>query len=68
MAVKNLCNLFKTVLDFHAPLRIMSQKEFRLSSKPYITQGIFDSIRTKNKLFKKYMESSDHKIKQFYKK
>ena len=29
-------------------------------------QRIFNSIKTKNKLLKKHIETSDHKIKQFF--
>ena len=35
----------------------MSRKEKCLSDKPWITRGILKSIKTKNKLFKKYFKS-----------
>ena len=49
--------MFNSVLDKHAPKRLMSRKEKRLSDKPWITRGILKSIKTKNKLFKKYFKS-----------
>ena len=35
----------------------MSRKEKRLSEKPWITRGILTSIKTKNRLFKKYFKN-----------
>ena len=55
--VANLTTMFNSVLDKHAPKRLMSRKEKRLSDKPWITRGILKSIKTKNKLFKKYFKS-----------
>ena len=48
----------------------MSRKGKRLNKKPWITQGILTSIKTKNRLFKKYYKSnsSDSSKKQQYKK
>ena len=48
----------------------MSRKGKRLNKKPWITQGILTSIKTKNRLFKKYYKSnsSDSSTKQQYKK
>ena len=48
----------------------MSRKEKRLNEKPWITRGILTSIKTKNRLFKKYYKSnsSDSSKKQQYKK
>ena len=48
----------------------MSRKEKRLNEKPWITRGILTSIKTKNRLFKKYYKSnsSDFSKKQQYKK
>ena len=48
----------------------MSRKEKRLNEKPWITRGILTSIKTKNRLFKKYYNSnsSDSSKKQQNKK
>ena len=47
----NYSNLF----DKYFPYIRMSRKEFK--SKPHITKGIKVSIRTKNKLYKKYLNN-----------
>ena len=55
----NLVNMFNSIIDRHAPLRPMSRQENRLSDKPWITRGIFTSIKTKNKHFKKYFKNKN---------
>ena len=57
--VSSLIAIFKDILDRHAPLRPMSKKEQRLSNKPWITPGILNSIKTKNKLFQNYFKSNN---------
>ena len=42
-------------------MRPMSRKEKRLTDKPKITRGILTSIKTKNRLYKKYVKNkNDH--------
>jgi len=65
---QQLLKIFKLVLDKHAPLRPMTRKEKRLNKKPWITKGIFKSIKTKNRLFRSYFKSNDPEKKYFYKK
>ena len=55
----NLVIMFNSVIDRHAPLRPMSRQENRLSVKPWITRDILTSIKTKNKLFKKYFKNKN---------
>ena len=59
---------FKSIIDKHAPSRTMSRKELRLNKKPWITKGILISIKTKNKLFKKFVKNSNQMDKANYKK
>ena len=56
--VNSLIAIFKDILDRHAPLRPMSKKEQCLSNKPWITPGILNLIKTKNKLFENYFKSN----------
>ena len=67
-----LVNMFNSIIDRHAALRPMSRQENRLSDKPWITRGILTSIKTKNKLFKKYLKNknidTDKSKKEHYKK
>ena len=46
---------YSHLLDKYFPSVRMSRKEFK--SKPHITKGIKISIKTKNKLFKKYLNN-----------
>ena len=68
----NLVNIFNSIFNRHAPLRPVSREDNRLSDKPWITRGILASIKTKNKLFKKYFENknidTDKSKKEHYKK
>ena len=68
----NLTTVFNSVLDKHAPMRPMSRKEKRLTDKPWITRGILTSIKTKNRLYKKYFnnknDNTDNFKREFYKK
>ena len=66
--VQLLSVTFKSIIDKHAPLRTMSRKELRLNKKPWITKGILISIKTKNKLFKKFVKNSNQMNKANYKK
>ena len=66
--VQLLSATFKSIIDKHAPLRTMSRKELRLNKKPWITKGILISIKTKNKLFKKFVKNSNQMSKANYKK
>ena len=70
--VINLTIVFNSVLDEHPPMRPMSKKEKRLTDKPWITKGILTSIKTKNRLYKKYFKSkndhTDNFKQEFYKK
>ena len=40
----NFISNFKTVIDKHAPMKKLSQKQTKLLSKPWITKGILISI------------------------
>ena len=41
----------KTITNTHAPLKLLSRKQKRLNSKPWITKGILISIKCKKKLY-----------------
>ena len=44
------------VIEKHVPLRKLSKGQVRLLAKPWITNGIRASIRTKNNLYKMYLK------------
>ena len=41
-------DLIKSIADKHAPIRQLSQKKQKLCTKPWITNGILKSIKTKH--------------------
>ena len=54
---EKLINVMKELVDSHFPLVRQSRKEFKYSHKPWITKGILTSIKTQNRLYKKYLKS-----------
>ena len=48
------------------PLRKLSNKEFKRMYKPWITNGIVNSISRKNKLYNKYTKTKDNAQKIIY--
>ena len=50
----------------HAPLRLLSRKEMKIKSKPWLTKGLLKSISTKNALFQKcYKQNKIHLITHY---
>ena len=43
----------KEILDKHAPFKKLSIQDEKLSKKPWITTGILNSIKNKNRLYRK---------------
>ena len=48
-----------TCIDKHAPHRKLTNKEFKLRFKPWISSGIINSIKRKHSLFNKYIHCKD---------
>ena len=53
-----------TCIDKHAPLRKLTNKEFKQRYKPWISTGILNSMKRKHSLFKKYINCSDQNQKK----
>ena len=47
------------ILDRHMPWRKLNKKEIRMQSKPWITQGIINSIKRRDKLLCKQIKAKD---------
>ena len=47
------------ILDKHMPWRKLNKKEIRLQTKPWITNGILNSIKRRDKLLRKYINAKD---------
>ena len=54
--VINLTTVFNSVFYKYAPTRPMTRKEKRLTDKPWIMRSVLTSIKTKNRLYKKYLK------------
>ena len=51
------------VLDKHVPLRKLNKKQLRLQSKPWITPGILNSIKRRDMLLRKYINTIEINLK-----
>ena len=60
-------NLFRECIDRHAPIRKASRKKVKLSNKPWITKGIFVSIKKKQKLYVTHYLKGSYLEKLYYK-
>ena len=45
------------IIDKNAPFKLVSKKELKLKLKPWIIRGILKSIKTKNKIYGKFLRS-----------
>ena len=52
------------IIDKYMPLKKMSNKEYKRRYKPWVTNGILNSISRKNKLYNKYTKLKDGLNKQ----
>ena len=56
------------IINKHAPITTASRKQKRLMSKPWITKGLFVSIRYKQSLYKTHFKSNNIEKIMFFKK
>ena len=54
------------ILDKHMPYKKLTNKQFKRKYKPWITEGIIQSIQRKNSLFNKYMKCKETDLKKTY--
>ena len=57
-------NKVSVIIDKYMPLRKMTQREFNRKFKPWITDGILNSVNRKNKLHDKYVRTKNKEIKK----
>ena len=60
--------VYKSVVDHHAPLKMIPTKKKSLERKPWVTRSILKSIRKKNSLFKKFIKKKSNFTFSQYKK
>ena len=49
----------KEIIDKHVPLKKMNKKDFKIQAKPWITPGIINSIKRRDKLLRLYIKTND---------
>ena len=54
---KEILDTLVNNLEIHAPYKKLSRKETENKQNPWLTQGILNSIKTKTKLYKKFMRT-----------
>ena len=62
-----ISNTYRYLLDKYMPLQKLSRKERRFFHKPWISKAIKNSIKTKNKLFRKWKRKNNTKSEAEYK-
>ena len=60
--------MIKSIIDFHALLKKLSRKQFKLKSKPWIIQELLISIKHKQQLCKTHFINRNSEQKKFFKK
>ena len=62
-SLNNLLYHTDTLTDRYSPANKLTNKEFKQTTKPWITLGIRNSISRKDKLFKKYINMNNSTIR-----
>ena len=60
-------SLVLKVIDNHSPLKKLSRKQKKLMNKPWITKGIYVSIRHKQRMYRSHYICGDDAMKKAYK-
>ena len=55
-----------SLLETHAPLKKLNKKELKFLTKPWITQGLQNSIKKKNNVYSEIAKCKNQKLKEFY--
>ena len=55
-------------IEKHAPLMRLSREQARLAKKPWITKGIFASVKRKNSMFRSHFINGNVNEKRFFRK
>ena len=59
--VNDIYNIYQDrlveIIDKNLPFKVLSKKESKLKLKPWIAPGILKSIKTKNKIYRKFLRS-----------
>ena len=61
---ENFLSEINKILDKYMPLKKISNREFKRTYKPWITDGILNSINRKDKLYNKYVKTKNKTAKE----
>ena len=67
-AFNNYIDGFSKIISHHLPIKTAPQKRRKTNHKPWLKTGILNSIKTKNKLFRKSYKQNNVQLTIFYKK
>ena len=67
-AFVHFLKIVNKLLDKHAPYKTIKYSKPQCGTKPWITTGLVNSIRTKNKLYKSFCKEKDPKTKGYFEK
>ena len=54
------------LLDTHAPIKKLNKKELKFLTKPWITQGLQNSVKKKNNIYSKFVKCKNNILKEFH--
>ena len=63
-SLNNLLSCTDNLMDKYVPLKKLNKREFKQTLKPWITPGIRNSIKRKDKLYRKYMNMKNATAKK----
>ena len=66
LSFNQLLDTLNVIIDKYMHLKKLSNKEYKRMDKPWITNGIVNSISRKNKLYNKYTKTKDNAQKIIY--
>ena len=55
-----------SLLDTHASFKRLNKKELKFLTKPWITQGLQNSIKKKNNIYSKFVKCKNKIMKEFH--
>ena len=64
LSFNQLLDTLNKIIDKYMPLRKLTNREFKRRYKPWLSNGILNSINRKNKLFNKYSKMKNSVLKQ----
>ena len=66
LSIESFLGNMNSILDKHAPLKLINKNKLKLKSKPWITLSIQTSITVKNNLLKRFINAKDSKTKETF--